>query len=126
MVAIGNMDDLRGCHAWYWVFILEGTLNCLVTFVSSFIISDFLEEPKWLREDERVYVKSRLLVGQENSTTGLHINVQDVFDVLKDNKIYLGGIMYFSLIVPAYSIQIIQSFKASKLANVRPCRLCTF
>ena len=116
--AIGNMNGLRGFHAWRWIFILEGTLTCVIAFVPFFIITDFPEEAKWLREAERVYMRSRLLAEQGNSTAGAHITLHDTLEVFKDYKIYLGGIMYFSLIVPAYGMQIVQSLKALKLVDV--------
>ena len=116
--AIGNMNGLRGFRAWRWIFILEGTLTCVIAFVSSFIITDFPEGAKWLREDERVYVKSRLLAEQRSSTIDPHLTIHDTVEVFKDYKIYLGGIMYFSLIVPAYGMQIVQSFKESRIADM--------
>ena len=115
---IGNMNGLRGFHAWRLIFILEGTLTCVVAFVSFFVITDFPEEAKWLREDERVYIRSRLLAEQGNSTADPHMTLHDIVEVFKDYKIYLGGIMYFSLIVPAYGMQIVQSLKALKLVDV--------
>lgn len=105
--AIGNMDGLRGFRAWRWIFILEGTLTCVIAFLSFFLITDFPEEAKWLHEDERDYMKSRLLEEDGRTTTDLHITIHDTIEVFKDYKIYLGGIIYFSLIVPAYGMQII-------------------
>lgn len=100
--AIGNMDGLRGFRAWRWIFILEGTLTCVIAFLSFFLITDFPEEAKWLREDERDYMKSRLQEEHGKSTID-----HDTIEVFKDPKTYLGGIIYFSLIVPAYGMQII-------------------
>ena len=104
--AIGNMDGLRGFRAWRWIFILEGTLTCVIALLSFFLITDFPEEAKWLQEDERDYMKSRLLEKHGRTITDNHITIHDTIEVFKDYKIYLGGIIYFSLIVPSYGMQI--------------------
>ena len=100
--AIGKMNGLRGYNAWRWIFILEGTLTCVLAFAAFFIISDFPEDAKWLAEDERAYVKARLKQDQGKSGAEHIVTFHDVLDVFKDYKVFLGGIMYFSLIVPAY------------------------
>ena len=105
--AIGSMDGLRGFRAWRWIFILEGTLTCVIAFLSFFLITDFPEEAKWLHEDERDYMKSRLLEEHGSTTTDLPFLIHDTIEVFKDYKIYLGGIIYFSLIVLPYGMQII-------------------
>ena len=100
--AIGKMDGIRGYSAWRWVFILEGTLTCVIALATFFIISDFPEDAKWLREDERAYVKARLMQDQGKSGAEHRITLYDILDVFKDYKVFLGGIMYFSFIIPAY------------------------
>ncbi|KAL9639232.1 MAG: hypothetical protein Q9164_001054 [Protoblastenia rupestris] len=102
--AIGKMNGVRGYNAWRWIFILEGLLTCVIAFAAFFIICDFPDEAKWLSEDERAYIETRLQAEQGSSTENRRIRVRDVVQVFKDYKIYLGGIMYFSLIVPAYGM----------------------
>ena len=98
------MNGIRGYNAWRWIFILEGLLTCVIAFAAFFIISDFPDEAKWLSEDERTFIEARLQAEQGSSTENLRIGVRDIVQVFKDYKIYLGGIMYFSLIVPAYGM----------------------
>lgn len=93
---------MRGYLGWRWIFILEGTLTCLVALVFFFVIPSFPEDAKWLREDERVYVKARLQRDQGRSAAERSICTRDVVNVFKDFKIFVGGFMYFGLIVPAY------------------------
>lgn len=100
--AIGKMNGLRGYSAWRWLFILEGTLTCVLAFAAYFLISDFPEEAKWLTEEERVYVKERLRADQGGQTADRPTTFRDIVQVFKDYKIVLGGLMYFALIVPAY------------------------
>jgi len=75
----------------------------VVAFTFFFLIPDFPEEAKWLRDDERAYVAARLQADQGRSAHERKITLRDVANVFKDYKIFLGGLMYFSLIVPAYS-----------------------
>lgn len=85
------------------IFILEGALTVVVSVLFFFILPDFPEESKWLKEDEKAYVKARLEMDQGRSARERKITLNDVGRVFKDYKVLLGGFMYFGLIVPAYS-----------------------
>ena len=98
--AIGKMDGLRGYRGWRWIFILEGILTCVVGIFFWFLLPDFPEDARWLREDERAYIKARLEVDQGKSALERSITFKDVMNVFKDYKIIVGGFMYFGLIVP--------------------------
>jgi MFS family permease len=98
--AIGKMSGIRGYLGWRWIFILEGCLTCLISFFFFFLLPDFPEEAKWLTEDERTYVKARLLKDQGRSARDRPIQLRDVGRVFKDFKVIVGGFMYFGLIVP--------------------------
>ena len=100
--AIGKMDRMRGHRGWRWIFILEGVLTCVVSFILFFVISDFPEDAQWLTEEERVYVQARLQKEQGRSAVERPIRPTDVLNVFKDYKIFIGGFMYFGLIVTAY------------------------
>jgi MFS family permease len=118
--AIGKMDGMRGYQGWRWIFILEGTLTCVVSFFFFFIIPAFPEDAKWLTPEERAYVKARLQADQGKSAAERKIKINDVGRVFKDFKVIVGGFMYFGLIVPAYgyayfSPGIIQGYGYSKI-----------
>ncbi|KAI4146188.1 MAG: hypothetical protein LQ341_002157 [Variospora aurantia] len=118
--AIGKMHRMRGYLGWRWIFILEGVLTCVVAFIFYFIIPDFPEEAKWLSEEERTYVQNRLRKDQGRSAAERSIGTRDVINVFKDYKIFIGGFMYFGLIVPAYSYAffapgIIQTYGYSRI-----------
>lgn len=100
--AIGKMDGLRGYAGWSWIFILEGTLTAVVAVLFFFIIPDFPENAKWLGDSERKYIKARLQADQGRSAAERAITLKDVINVFRDYKVFLGGLMYFGLIVPAY------------------------
>lgn len=101
--AIGKMDGLNGFLAWRWIFIVEGALTVLISFLFYFIIPDFPEEAKWLSDEERKFVQMRLRVDQGSAGAQRPIKFSDVLSTLKDYKVIAGGFAYFGLIVPAYS-----------------------
>ncbi|MCJ1435985.1 hypothetical protein MMC27_005363 [Xylographa pallens] len=100
--AIGKMNGMRGYLAWRWIFILEGVVTCIVAIIFFFLIPSFPEDASWLSEDERAYVKARLQADQGRSAAERNISFKDVRTIFKDYKIFVGGFMYFGLIVPAY------------------------
>jgi MFS family permease len=103
--AIGKMNGMRGYLGWRWIFILEGTLTCVVAIFFFFVLPCFPEDAKWLDEEERAYVRARLRKDQGRSAAERKITTRDVGNVFKDFKIFLGGFMYFGLIVPAYGYE---------------------
>jgi MFS family permease len=100
--AIGKMNGMRGYHGWRWIFIIEGTLTCIISFFFFFLLPDFPERSDWLTKEEKAYVMARLEADQGKSAAERKITVQDVVQVFKDPKIIFGGLAYFGLVVPAY------------------------
>lgn len=100
--AIGKMDGVRGYHAWRWIFILEGCATCFVAGFSWFVVCDFPEDAKFVTDEERKYVRTKLKADQGSSEAERDISVREVLDVLKDFKIYLGSLLYFFLLMPSY------------------------
>ncbi|KKZ67003.1 hypothetical protein EMCG_07303 [[Emmonsia] crescens] len=100
--AIGKMDGVRGYLGWRWIFILEGLLTCLISFGFFFVIPDFPEDVKWLKEEERTFIRAKLAKDVGAAGHEVSLRWKDVLDVFKDYKIFVGGLMYFGLIVPAY------------------------
>ncbi|KAL1641161.1 High-affinity nicotinic acid transporter [Diplodia intermedia] len=84
------------------IFILEGLLTVVVSVIFFFLLPNFPEEANWLSEDEKRYVKARLQADQGRSAAERQITIRDIGRVFKDPKIWVGGFMYFGLIVPAY------------------------
>ncbi|ORY69992.1 major facilitator superfamily domain-containing protein [Pseudomassariella vexata] len=100
--AIGKMDGMRGFHGWRWIFILEGCLTIVIAVIFFFTFPSFPEQAAWLNEDERAYVKTRLQADQGRNAAERHVGFRDVLSVMKDPRVWLGGLMYFGLIIPAY------------------------
>jgi MFS family permease len=54
------MNGVGGYSGWRWIFILEGLATVVVAVIAFFTIHDFPETAKFLTEDERAWVVSRL------------------------------------------------------------------
>jgi sugar phosphate permease len=100
---IGKMDGKRGIEAWRWIFILEGVLTCVIAIALFFTLPDFPETARWVTEDERRYVQARLRIDQGRSAADRKITMKDVVRFYKDPMTFIGGLMYFGMVMPAYS-----------------------
>ncbi|PIG79326.1 allantoate permease [Aspergillus arachidicola] len=116
----GYMQGMRGYGAWRWLFIIEGAVTCFVAVLAWFLISDFPEQARWLTEAERRWIKKRMEVEHGSESAEDPIRFTDVVEVLKDYRICLGALIYFSFLVPSYcyayfSPTIIKSYGYSTL-----------
>lgn len=99
---IGQMDGIRGYRGWRWLFILEGLLTIVLAVIWFWMLPDFPETVSWLTEEERSFLKVKLEKDVGKSAHSQTISFRDALDVFKDYKIFIGGLAYFGLIVPAY------------------------
>lgn len=108
--AIGKMDGIRGYSAWRWIFILEGLLTCVLSFVAFFTVADFPEDVRWLTAGERDHVLARLKADQGASGIEKAVTFRDVLRALSDWRVFLGAPLYFSLAVSAYGKSMSQNY----------------
>ena len=80
----------------------EGLLTVGCAVVVFFLVADFPEEAKWLSDEERAFVKARLAEDVGDPQPDAQPTWRDVLGVFKDFKMFLGGFMYFGLIVSGY------------------------
>lgn len=99
--AIANMDGIRGLSNWRWVFILEGLATITIGLLAFFCITDFPREAKWLSEREREFIMAK--TGHDESHS-VPVTGRDVLVFFSKPKHWVAAVMYFSLLVPAYSI----------------------
>jgi len=98
--AIGNMDGMCSLSGWRWIFIIEGILTVLLALVCFAFLPNFPEQAKWLTDEEREYVRARLRVEQGNSALTHRITVRDVWEVIRDPKAIITGILHLTVSVP--------------------------
>ncbi|KAH8163909.1 hypothetical protein CIB48_g4356 [Xylaria polymorpha] len=99
--AISNLGGTRGLSSWRWVFILEGIVTVLVGVVALYSISDFPREANWLSESEREFLLKKT---ESDEPHTVPITSTDIKVFLSKATNWLGAIMYFSLLVSAYSV----------------------
>ena len=86
---IFKMDGVKGYRAWRWVFILEGIATCIFALVALFVIPDWPETARFLKEDERQVLLHRLNV----DSAGVKMDRLDkkaMKRILLDKKILFG------------------------------------
>ncbi|KAK8128777.1 allantoate permease [Apiospora sp. TS-2023a] len=98
---IAQMNGLRGLSGWRWVFILEGVATVLVAALAFFTITEFPREAKWLTEEERILILDKT---KSDEPVSQRVTTRDVLTFLTKPKHWLGAIMYFSILIPAYSL----------------------
>lgn len=117
LIAYGmnTIDMHRGLEGWRWLFIVEGAITAFCGLCLFFVIADFPETAKFLKRNEREYIKAKLAIDQGDSSYEHKPTAKGLAMVFKDPKIVLSGVMYFGLIITIYgyayfSIAIINTF----------------
>lgn len=117
LIAYGmNTIDMRlGLEGWRWLYIVEGAITTFCGLCLFFMIADFPETAKFLKPNEREYIKAKLAIDQGDSAYEHTPTLKEMVMVFKDPKITLSGVMYFGLIITIYgyayfSIAIINTF----------------
>ncbi|KAK9413612.1 putative Major facilitator superfamily (MFS) profile domain-containing protein [Seiridium unicorne] len=99
--AIANMDGIRGLSSWRWIFILEGIATILIGLLAVFCITDFPREAKWLSPEEKSLLFQKTGANESHAAS---VTSRDLLYFFSQPKNWFAAIMYFSLLVPAYSI----------------------
>lgn len=97
--AIAKMSGVQGYSSWRWIFILEGIVTILLGIAAFFFASDFPEHSRWLTEEERAFVIARSGADKKGVRP---IKRKDLLLFFGDPKNLLAGIIYFSIVIPAY------------------------
>lgn len=87
--AIAHMSGVAGYGGWRWIFILEGIATVVIAVASYWIIPDWPETAKFLKEDERQLLIRRLAADRSDAHMS-HWNKKTAKRVFSDVKIYLG------------------------------------
>lgn len=67
-----RLDGARGLAGWRWLFIVEGSATCLVSFGAYFTLPDFPSTTRWLSVRERQVASYRLTSDSLGDTQGGH------------------------------------------------------
>ena len=83
------MDGIAGYGGWRWIFILEGIFTVVVAVAAFWIVPDWPETAKFLKQDERELLLRRLAMDREDANMN-HWDKKTAKRVFGDVKIYLG------------------------------------
>lgn len=117
---INHLNGKRGLESWRWIFIIEGAITVFFSLIMYFFISDFPEDAKFLTDNERAFMKAKLALDSGDSSIATPLGVKSTLAVFKEWKVWVAGLMYFFMIVPAYgyayfATAIVTSFKYSPI-----------
>lgn len=87
---ISYMDGLGGLSAWKWVYLLEGIVTILFSFVVYFVLPDYPKSQRsnsWLTPREQDYLEARL---SENApkTDDAEFDKSEIFASLRNPRTY--------------------------------------
>lgn len=100
---IHDIDGVKGLASWQWIFVIEGIATCGCALVLFFTIADFPEESRFLKENERKFLKRKLeILSGTSSAYEIKNTFADVAKCFKDILIWLPALSYFGLIIPSY------------------------
>jgi len=88
------------CRAW--IFIIEGLMTVVAGAASFFIVQDFPDTAKFLKEDERAFVIRRLQEDDQFSAGGEELKWKYIWQSLLDWKTWVGSALV--LIWSEYSL----------------------
>lgn len=85
------MDGIQGYSGWRWIFIIEGLITVVVAVVAKFLIVDWPEQSRFLNDEERILLLSRLSEDRGDARMD-RLDRPAVKRVFGDIKIYLGQV----------------------------------
>lgn len=111
--AILGMDGIGGFHGWQWLFLLEGIPSVVLAFAVLVWLPNGPDSARWLGEDEKAIIKTRLAA--EPSHTH-----RDLWPMLRDARVWALAIPDFGIVLSTYGLglwlpQIVKSFGFTNL-----------
>lgn len=88
-----------------WIFILEGLFTVLVGLASKFLIPDWPESAKFLREEEKQLLIARLTADVADAKMN-RLDKRAYKRIFSDWKIYCGVLMYFGIVNTGYATSV--------------------
>jgi MFS family permease len=104
--AIALMKGVGGKPGWAWIFILEGLFTVLVGIASFWMVHDFPDEARFLKEHQRVRVIRRLKEDKQHSAEHETFQWQYAWQSLRDWKTYAFATIYMGCDMPLYAFSL--------------------
>ncbi|CAI2180160.1 5585_t:CDS:10 [Funneliformis geosporum] len=97
-----NFHGKLNLTGWQWLFLIEGVITIVVAFFAYFYIADYPEKAKWLDDKERRFATQRLIQDAGKAHI-IHFDKVQLFEALKDWKVYMSMIQLCGLSTSLYS-----------------------
>jgi MFS family permease len=93
-------DGSFGMRGWQWMFVIEALPAILAGMAALFILDDCIPKANWLTEDEKKYLAAEI----ERSVVGHKDRLHTFSDLMKNGRVWLLCMLYFSIIMGLYGI----------------------
>ena len=90
-----------GLRGWRWLFILEGIPAVLFGIVTLFYLTDWPQEAKWLRPDERSWITEQL---QREKEAKKRVRSYSIWEAIRHRDVILLTLCYFCAMTGSYGI----------------------
>lgn len=95
---IANLDGALGIRGWRWIFVIEGCVTILASFVVVFFLPDWPSNTRWLSPEQRMLAEARLnsntLVSSQGTEYQHLSHLQALKAALLDWRTHVFGLMY--------------------------------
>jgi ACS family tartrate transporter-like MFS transporter len=110
-----GMDGVWGLHGWQWLFLIEGLPTSFIAFAVLVWLPSGPAEARWLSEDEKRVIATRLA----SEETVRH---RRLLTAVLDPKVWALGLVYLGYAISYYGVQlwlpqIVQAMGFSNLAT---------
>jgi ACS family tartrate transporter-like MFS transporter len=100
--ALLNIDAL-GLDGWQWLFIMEAVPAILLAGVVAFYLTDWPSLAKWLRDDERQWLKARLDLENQRKVEAGNGHVS-LWQSISNPQVLACALVYFCLNAASYGV----------------------
>jgi ACS family tartrate transporter-like MFS transporter len=113
-----QLDGAFGFHGWQWMFVLEAVPAILLGIVSFFFLADGPEAARWLSEEQRRWLSTRLT--KEQSSPKARVGRLSLWQVFSNKYVLAASLIYAgasgaSQCLSLWQPQIIKSFGLTDL-----------
>ncbi|MGO4813405.1 MFS transporter [Cupriavidus sp. 2MCAB6] len=95
-----HLHNSSGLHGWQWLFLLEAIPTVVLGIMTFFVLANSPNEARWLSQKEKEIVAGILDADAGEAGHSTHRFV----DGLKDMKVWLLGVIDFSILICIYAI----------------------
>ncbi|HEX8096927.1 MAG TPA: MFS transporter [Pyrinomonadaceae bacterium] len=101
--ALLSLNGAGGLAGWQWLFLVEGIPAVVLGVVVLVYLTDRPESARWLKAGERDWLSGELKAERERQHEG---HARTLPQALKSFRVWLLGLVYFSIILGFYSISL--------------------